>query len=184
VNLRAIAGVLPLVVFFWQVVGASAAFSPVSRGSGSGLISGLISLGFVGLIVGSDASSPHTWLIAAGVLGLIGALALFEWARRSIRGRFFSYVFSSDTPSFLHTRGPFAYVRNPFYTSYLLSMASTALMRPALHRWLIVIAAVVYFHIAAMFEERKFAGSAVAQEYEEYKRRTGRFVPKVFQRSG
>ena len=36
----------------------------------------------------------------------------------------------------------------------------------------------VYFTGAAMYEERKFARSAVATEYAAYKQRTGRFIPK------
>jgi hypothetical protein len=38
---------------------------------------------------------------------------------------------------------------------------------------------VMYFTAAAMWEERKFARSAVATEYARYKQRTGRFVPRL-----
>jgi protein-S-isoprenylcysteine O-methyltransferase Ste14 len=44
-----------------------------------------------------------------------------------------------------------------------------------------VFAAYVYFWFASTFEERKFARSPVAKEYEEYKRRTGRFFPRIRQ---
>jgi protein-S-isoprenylcysteine O-methyltransferase Ste14 len=113
------------------------------------------------------------------LLGLAGALVLFEWARRTIRGRYFSWIFSCDAPTFLCTRGPYAYIRNPFYTSYLMTMTSTALMMPNLFRGVVVLGMVAYFSAAAVHEERKFESSVVAKEYEAYKRRTGRFVPKL-----
>jgi protein-S-isoprenylcysteine O-methyltransferase Ste14 len=99
-----------------------------------------------------------------------------------VSGRLFSYIFSSDTPEFICIEGPFAYVRNPFYTSYLLAMLSTAVMWPSLLRFGLVLAMVAYFTGAAMYEEHKFSRSAVATQYASYKARTGRFVPKLFGR--
>jgi protein-S-isoprenylcysteine O-methyltransferase Ste14 len=78
--------------------------------------------------------------------------------------------------------GPFASIRNPFYASYLLAMLSTAVMWPSVFRFGLVLAMVVYFTGAAMYEERKFARSAVAAEYANYKARTGRFTPRLFGR--
>src|SRR5262245_37311552 len=63
----------------------------------------------------------ETRLVIPGLVAFVGSLALFEWTRQSVRGKFFSYIYSNDTPEFLWTSGPYAYIRNPFYTSYLLS---------------------------------------------------------------
>jgi protein-S-isoprenylcysteine O-methyltransferase Ste14 len=175
--LRVVAVWLPIIVFFRQLFGASTTFSPVSGGRGSPLAI-LISLGFLGVLAGGPPATLSLSLVLAGSVGLVAALALFEWARHAIRGKYFSYIYADDTPTFLFTGGPYAYIRNPFYTSYLLSMSSTALMMPAVHRALIIVAAWIYFDCAARFEERKFARSLVAQEYEIYKRRTGRFIPR------
>jgi protein-S-isoprenylcysteine O-methyltransferase Ste14 len=75
--------------------------------------------------------------------------------------------------------GPFAYIRNPFYASYLLAMLSTAVMWPSVFRFALVLAMLVYFTGAAMYEEHKFGRSGVAADYAQYKARTGRFLPAL-----
>ena len=46
-------------------------------------------------------------LAIPGLIGFACSLALFEFARRTIRGKFFSYAFSHDLPQFLLTSGPY-----------------------------------------------------------------------------
>ena len=170
---------LPIAVYAWQVLGAGYTFRAVKgeRISTSGR-AWLISVGFIALVANAGDGQVKPLLFALGCAGLIAALVLFEWARRTVRGQFFSWIFSSDTPDFLCTSGPYAYVRNPFYTSYLLTMASTLVMVPTLFRLLVLGGLVIYFDVAARHEERKFAGSALAEEYARYRQRTGRFLPK------
>jgi len=168
---------LPWIVFIWQVVGASITFRPMPGQRGGSPLAQLISLSFVAVLYRGPTVVLNVWLAVLGSIGLLASLLLFEWARRAVRGRLFSYIFSSDTPGFLCMDGPFAYIRNPFYSSYLLAMASAALMMPSLFRGLVVLAMVGYFSAAAIYEERKFARSAVAAEYALYRRRTGRFIP-------
>jgi protein-S-isoprenylcysteine O-methyltransferase Ste14 len=95
------------------------------------------------------------------------------------RSELVSLVFSNDTPALLWTGGPFAYVRNPFYASYLLAMASVALMLPSPFRFLLFAGTTTLLTSAARHEERKFASSPLALEYESYRRRTGRFFPRL-----
>lgn len=168
---------VPLVVFAWQLIGASRTFNP-GGGKGSSLAN-LIGVAFAALLFNAWLEPLNAWLVALGWLGLAGALGLFEWARRTVRGQFFSYIFSDDSPTFLCTAGPFASVRHPFYASYLLAMGSTAAMMPTLLRGLVVLAMAIYFLAAAIHEERKFAASGIAADYEAYKHRTGRFLPKL-----
>jgi protein-S-isoprenylcysteine O-methyltransferase Ste14 len=175
---------LPWIVFGWQVIGAGSAFRPVPGQRGLSILAQLISLSFFGLLYHRQPELVTAWGVAVGGAGLIASLALFEWARRTIRGRHFSYIFSSDTPEFVCTAGPYAFIRNPFYASYLLAMISTALLMPTLARAAIVAAMVIYFTAAAMWEERKFARSAIATEYARYKERTGRFLPRLVGLSG
>jgi protein-S-isoprenylcysteine O-methyltransferase Ste14 len=139
----------------------------------------LVSLGFWVMLINSSSVRLKPWLVVAGCIGIVGALALFEWARNSIRGQYFSYVFSNDVPKMVWTRGPFAYIRNPFYASYLLGMASVALMWPSLVRFLVFAGTALLLTSAARHEERKFAHSPLASEYQAYRQRTGRFLPKV-----
>ena len=166
-------------VFLWQLIGAGRAFRPVPGQRGLSPLAQLISLAFIGVIYHRQPLLLNVALVAIGWVGLVVAFVLFEWARRTIRGKHFSYIFSADTPAFVCTDGPFHYVRNPFYSSYLLSIGSVAVMMPSVFRAAIVAAMVIYFSAAAMWEERKFARSPVAAEYAAYKATTGRFVPKI-----
>ena len=124
-------------VFLRQAMGAATTFR-IAPGEGRPCRSELVSIGFFALLINAGRVRLNPWLVALGCVGLAAALALFEWARRSIRGQYFSYVFSNDIPKILWTGGPYAYIRNPFYTSYLLAMASAALMLPSLFRFLVV----------------------------------------------
>ena len=166
----------PIVVFGWQVLGAGFTFRPVRGQRASGL-AWLITLGFIALVANAGAEPVNPVLLAVAGVGLIAAFALFEWARRTVRGQFFSWIFSPDTPAFLCTAGPYAYIRNPFYTSYLLTLASIVVMVPTVFRVIVYGALVFYFLRAALHEENKFARSALADEYVRYKQRTGRFLP-------
>jgi len=168
---------LPVLVFIWQVLGAGHTFRPMPGQRGASFLAQLISLAFVGLFYRRNEIELNPWLTVVGVAGLLASLVLFEWARRAVSGRLFSYIFSSDTPQFICSEGPFAYIRNPFYASYLLAMLSTAVMWPTVWRFGLVLAMLGYFTGAAMYEEHKFARSAIAAEYAQYKARTGRFLP-------
>src|SRR5262245_50152068 len=123
----------PIAVFVWQVIGASRTFQRAEGERGSPLAE-LISIGFLALVVNDGIEPVNAGLFGIACIVLLAALMVFEWARRTVRDRYFSWVFSGDTPTFLCMDGPFAYVRNPFYTSYLLTMGSTAVMLPGIVR--------------------------------------------------
>jgi protein-S-isoprenylcysteine O-methyltransferase Ste14 len=169
---------LAMCVFLWMLVAAGRTFAIID-GKPPPPRSAWISLSFVAVLVGGRAGPLRSPLVVAGSVGLTFALLLFEWARRSIHGQRFSYIFSDDIPATLWTAGPYAYVRNPFYSSYLLAIGSVALMLVNMTRILVFVAMVAYFTAAARFEERKFANSPFAADYEQYKARTGRFVPRL-----
>jgi protein-S-isoprenylcysteine O-methyltransferase Ste14 len=107
---------------------------------------------------------------------------LYQWAAISIRGRLFSYAGNNDLPQFVQRSGAYAYVRNPFYLSYLLAEIATVVMWPSVWGGVIVVLATVYFQWLARFEEGKFARSTVAVDYAQYKARTGRLLPRLKRR--
>src|SRR5678809_501453 len=98
----------PIVVFGWQVLGAGFTFRPVQGQRAAGL-AWLITLGFVALVANAGTEPVDSVLLAVAGVVLIAALVLFEWARRTVAGQFFSWIFSPDTPAFLCTSGPYAY---------------------------------------------------------------------------
>lgn len=172
---------LPLVVILWMLVGATLVFA---RNVGQRDVRGLgIGLSMWGtLAVARLARTPPRAMQLIGAAGLLLALALFQWAAMSIRGRLFSFAGNDDLPQFVHRSGPYAYVRNPFYLSYLLAQIATVIMWPSIWGVVIVVVAAAYFQWLARFEEEKFARSAVAEEYAAYKAATGRLWPRLHAR--
>jgi protein-S-isoprenylcysteine O-methyltransferase Ste14 len=116
--------------------------------------------------------------ITAAVL-LVCALALYEWARHVIWGHNFYLAWSGCAPDALVDEGPYAYIRHPIYTSYILAFLAVLVAMPILPMLLIFILNAALFAHAAMSDERHLMSSALAAEYAEYKRRTGVFLPRI-----
>jgi protein-S-isoprenylcysteine O-methyltransferase Ste14 len=166
-----------MAVLLWMAFGASMIFTPnVGRRDPRGLG---IAVSLWGTFWASSLGirSP-LWVSATGIAGLVLSLVLFQWAASSIRGRLFSYAGNDDAPQFVHTAGPYAYVRNPFYVSYLLAEISMIVMWPSLWGLAAIAGSAAYFQWLARFEEAKFSRSPVAAEYAAYKARTGRLLPR------
>jgi protein-S-isoprenylcysteine O-methyltransferase Ste14 len=161
------------------MIGATAAFRP-APGEPPSPLTIVMTIAALVLALHVGRTPIGLWQTAAGVAGLAASLALYEWAKHTIRGRFFSYIFSSDVPDFVCTAGPYAYIRNPFYLSYLVAYASAVAMTPDVVTGGVLVVMTIYFWSAARFEERKFTVSERADEYEAYRRRTGRFVPRLW----
>lgn len=119
------------------------------------------------------------WGVALGCVGLLASLALFEWSVRATGTEFFSWAMSQDLPQFVFDRGPYAYIRNPFYASYLAAYISAAMALQTVISYAVVVVMGVLFLGVALFEEKKFARSTVKDQYAQYLRRTGRFLPRV-----
>lgn len=172
---------LPFAVFGWMMIGALVVFS---RDAGERSVRGFgIVITIWGALASRALGAPAPLpMQLIGAAGCVAALVLYQWAALSIRGRTFSYAGNTDLPQFVHQSGPYTYIRNPFYSSYLLTAASTVVMWPT--RWgaAILVFALLYFQWLVRFEERKFERSAVSADYAEYKARTGRFLPPLFGR--
>jgi protein-S-isoprenylcysteine O-methyltransferase Ste14 len=164
-------------VFFRHLQGAVQTFSVV-RGERPPIQVQLFPLAAAVIFFQTFRFPLNPWLVVAGLIGFAGSLALFEWSRATVRGHFFSYAYSGDKPQFLLTAGPYAHIRNPFYTSYLLAYVSAAIMLPGLVTLAVLLVMTWFLASAARQEEAKFAMSPLAGDYEKYRRRTGRFVPR------
>jgi protein-S-isoprenylcysteine O-methyltransferase Ste14 len=105
--------------------------------------------------------------------------SLFWWTLCTIENRPFSAIYSTDTPTQLVTRGPYRFVRHPFYLSYLVVWTAGVIATG--NMWLILTVAVMawVYRKAAESEERKFEGSGLNGEYRAYRQATGMFLPRV-----
>ena len=91
-----------------------------------------------------------------------------------------SCAFTEDEPTVLVTSGSYRWVRNPFYTSYLISFIAPYFATQDYIGVVLFIILCVFYIMATKQEEDKFRRSSLADEYEVYFNKTGRFLPKLF----
>jgi protein-S-isoprenylcysteine O-methyltransferase Ste14 len=109
-------------------------------------------------------------------LGL-GAVALAEWVFRSL-GRGFSMSIAIRDRQTLVRHGPYRWVRHPLYTAFLLIWISWSLISA---NWFIAATGVAGYAVGMIVRtprEEALLIEAFGQEYAEYKRRTGCYLPR------
>lgn len=116
------------------------------------------------------------WGLPAGLL-MACAVTLYEWTRRNVRGEGFSVGLSGRVPSSVFEGGPYAYIRHPFYSSYILAFASVPLAWHAAPAVVMFVANAAFYVYLSFDDERALASSPLAADYAAYKRRVGRFLP-------
>ena len=134
-------------------------------------------LGFLGVVLLPTRSDP--WVAAAIVMYTI-AIAIFlssiEAAKRTRLQR--SFV-DHPLPDRLITDGPYRWIRHPFCVGYLLGALAgpVGIADPVM---LLIAAPLAVISIAAAIrEERVWLAGPRANEYREYRTRTGMFIPFV-----
>lgn len=85
----------------------------------------------------------------------------------------------NDAPLRLVTRGPYARIRHPFYTSFLLAFTAAVLAFPHAVTAASLVYGVGALTITAIGEERRLVASRFGDEYRRYIAVTGRFFPRV-----
>lgn len=138
------------------------------------LASGCVAAFLIGLRV--PIALPNA--IAAGAL-LGASLLLYEWARWTVRGRGFHIAWSDHVPDALCDRGPYARVRHPLYTSYILAFLAMLVAMPGWWTLAIFLGNALLFAHAARSDERAIAETDLAGDYAVYRRRAGRFLPRL-----
>ena len=85
----------------------------------------------------------------------------------------------NDAPQELVTWGPYAVVRHPFYSSFILALlaAAIAFVHPVTLLCLLYGTAVLT--VTAIREERRLASSSFGAEYVKYMQTSGRFFPRI-----
>lgn len=89
------------------------------------------------------------------------------------------FAFDEQGPRSLVTRGPYRYVRHPFYVSYIMFWGGWAVGLWNIIAFFPLAILIVIYVFAARMEEGLFAGTPMAAEYEAYKRSTGFFFPRL-----
>lgn len=112
-----------------------------------------------------------------GVVLAILSTLLVAWTWRTHRIRLSLWHMENDAPQSLVTSGPYAWMRHPFYTSFLLGTLGAACHAPHLGLVATFVYAFVVLDRTAAREERRLAKSQFGAEYTEYMRATPRFFP-------
>jgi protein-S-isoprenylcysteine O-methyltransferase Ste14 len=124
------------------------------------------------------AAAPD-WRRAVGFCLHLSAIVLFGWAVLATRQNRPALAFAGDQPDRIFRSGPYAYIRHPFYTSYLLFWLGCAVATSSLIMLIIFLSLAAIYTVAALGEQRDFSRSALHDEYEAYQRDTGLFWPKL-----
>lgn len=131
-----------------------------------------------------NQEKPATTYLAISSAIIVAGLCLFFYCSSLIRKNKLTIVFSKDSPEFHISKGPYSYVRHPFYSSYIATYAALALVN---QNWIFTaICASMFctYYVAARFEEKKFLNSSLKDSYANYIRTTGMFFPLPFAASG
>jgi protein-S-isoprenylcysteine O-methyltransferase Ste14 len=118
---------------------------------------------------------------AIGVLAdlfTVAGLAVALWAR-AVLGRNWSggIAFKEDHELIQH--GPYAYVRHPIYSGFLLMGLGTAVESGRLVSFVLLVAAAVVLAVKAHLEERLMT-SHFPKAYPDYRRRVKALIPGVW----
>jgi protein-S-isoprenylcysteine O-methyltransferase Ste14 len=168
-------------------IGGFGAFSWAVRGhfvgdKAVGAMNIILALSLAGIAVFlfdvSQTSGPD-WPQAAGFCLHLLAIVLFGWAVLTTRQNRPALAFAGDQPDRIFRSGPYAYIRHPFYTAYLLFWLGCGVATSSLIMLIIFLSLLAIYTVAALGEERHFLRSALHDEYVAYRRDTGLFWPKL-----
>ncbi len=84
-----------------------------------------------------------------------------------------------DAPRSIVTYGPYARVRHPFYTAFIVYSFAGVLLFPHVITLVWLVYVLVALNLTAAREERRLSASEFGAEYIAYKDTVGRFTPKL-----
>lgn len=145
------------------------------------VISYCILLAMVGSLAGLITSGTLTnatsiLALSCTLLSLILFIQCFKITRLKTK---LTPIFSSDIPSAILQRGPYKYIRHPFYTSYMLTFFGSAVASSLWWCYAIALFSFILYNHASQFEEAKFEKSELASQYKNYRTSAGRFIPRL-----
>lgn len=150
-----------------------------------GLASGLLGLAIVpGFYVATGipraADYPaRPWVLALGAVIFLAALWIFRRTHKEL-GRNWSITLEIRDKHELISRGPYAFVRHPMYTSFMLMGLGQALL---LSNWVAGLAGLVGFAVLFFLrvdKEERMMLENFGSQYRAYMERTKRIVPYLY----
>jgi protein-S-isoprenylcysteine O-methyltransferase Ste14 len=119
------------------------------------------------------------WMQFIGFALVICGTAIFVWARRTL-GRYYSGHVSVQLDHVLVQSGPYAVIRHPAYSGYLLMALGISLGYSSLlglgSVFLLLLPSVIF----RLQIEEKLLASEFAGDYQDYAKRTKRLIPGIW----
>lgn len=128
--------------------------------------------------LGHRVTPPDGWVAWLGLAVAIGGCAFAIWAR-TILGSNWSSMVTVKQDHELILRGPYAVVRHPIYSGFLLALTGTAIAVGEIRAFIGLGLAFVGFLLKSAAEE-KFMRQEFSAEYTRYSQRVRRLIPFVF----
>lgn len=115
------------------------------------------------------------WLgVGSGVVGLYFLI----WVHQTL-GRHWSTVVQLRTEHLLMTTGPYRWIRHPMYTALMFCFIGLSLIS---NLWILMVGVCLimfFFYRITLIEEHMMV-EQFGEQYNQYKQRTGRFLPRMF----
>ncbi len=117
------------------------------------------------------------WLRWSGGVFFIIGLAFLAWTLRSLGTNLTDTVVTRKAHT-LVTRGPYRWVRHPFYDSMAIFIVAISLLAA---NWLVLLSGMVVFILLAIRSKTEEAHllNRFGEPYQIYKDHTGRFLPRL-----
>lgn len=170
---------LGLVVVGSHAVMGKGHFKSRQMPAGANLVSASVVTALAAFLILLWTNEAPLWAQIAGFVLEGLSLWMFHRTINASRLGALHFAFDTDNPVSLVTRGPYRYVRHPFYTSYLIFWAGLALGAWSLWAIPVLLLMAGLYTVAARGEEAEFARTDMAGDYATYRARTGMFWPKL-----
>jgi protein-S-isoprenylcysteine O-methyltransferase Ste14 len=177
-----------LVVAIYWVVGIVGAKSTVKRESTlSSALHVAMGCAAVALVwdpatgigfLGHRLISTAAWVQWLGLAATIGGCAFAIWARARLGSNWSATVTVKQNHELI-LRGPYAVVRHPMYSGFLLALAGTAIAVGEIRAFIGLGVAFITFFLKSAAEE-KFMREEFSDEYARYSQRVWRLIPFIF----
>jgi protein-S-isoprenylcysteine O-methyltransferase Ste14 len=139
-------------------------------------LQGILFVAYVLDITIIDLKIPPKVKGAAFIISGIGAL-VFMIAMLQLNKNLSPFPTPKSNAQLIQN-GLYKYVRHPIYTGILLSFMGYAIYVASLYKLIITILLLFVFIVKSIYEEKKLIGHF--NNYVSYKKKTGRFFPKLF----
>ena len=119
------------------------------------------------------------WMWGISITLYITSQILFWWAIQTTRNKSFHLAFAEQVPKIFLINGPYRFIRNPFYSSYLITWIAGVFSTEKAYVVIYFVGMYILYSRAAQEEEQLFRSSSYGNDYALYEAKVGRFLPRL-----